>query len=88
MAGLATHAISTGGAASALSAFVVAGLVLIVMFVGLSFVVGRAQERTLERVRASSAQVKRWGGLILIGVGTWFVVLAIWADFFAGIFPV
>ncbi len=66
----------------------VAGLVLILMFVGLSFVVGRAQQHTLERARASSAQVKRWGGFILIAVGTWFVVLAIWADFFAGIFPV
>lgn len=73
---------------SAFAAFVVAGLVLVLMFVGLSFVVGRAQECTLERARASSTEVKRWGGFILVVVGAWFLVLTIWADFFAGIFAV
>lgn len=58
------------------------------MFVGLSLVVGRAQEQTLQRVQASSTQVKRWGGWILVMVGAWFLILAIWADFFAGVFPV
>jgi cytochrome c biogenesis protein CcdA len=69
-------------------AFVMAGIVLVAMFVALSFVVGRAQERTLQRLRESATEVKRWGGWILVGVGTWFVILAIWADFFAEIFPV
>jgi cytochrome c biogenesis protein CcdA len=69
-------------------AFVVAGIVLVTMFVVLSFLVGRAQERALQRLRASATEVKRWGGWILIGIGTWFVILAIWADFFARIFPV
>lgn len=58
------------------------------MFVGLSFVIGRAQEHTLERMQASTREVKRWGGWVLVGVGAWFLVLAIWADFFAEIFPV
>jgi cytochrome c biogenesis protein CcdA len=62
--------------------------VLVVMFVGLSVVIGSAQEHTLRRIQASSTQVKRWGGWILVAVGAWFLVLAIWADFFAGIFPV
>jgi hypothetical protein len=66
----------------------VAGLVLIVMFVGLSLVIGSAQEHTVKRIQASSTQVKRWGGWILVAVGTWFLVLVIWADFFAEIFPV
>jgi len=66
----------------------VAGLVLVVMFVGLSLVIGNAQQHTVKRIQASSTEVKRWGGWILVGVGTWFVVLAIWADFFADIFPV
>ncbi len=88
MAGLATHAISTGGVSSAFAAFAVAGVVLVVMFVALSFVVGRAQEQTLKRIQASSRDVKRWGGWILIAVGTWFLILAIWADFFSTIFPV
>lgn len=65
-----------------------AGLVLVVMFVGLSLVIGNVQQHTVKRIQASSTEVKRWGGWILVGVGTWFVVLAIWADFFADIFPV
>jgi len=77
----------TGGTASALAAFATAGVVLVLMFVALSFVVGRAQEHTLNRIQASSREVKRWGGWVLVGVGTWFIVLAIWADFFARIFP-
>lgn len=88
MAGLATHAVSTGGATSAFTAFVLAGLVLVVMFLMLSLVVGHAQERTMTRIQASSPQIKRWGGWILVTVGVWFVILAIWADFFAGVFPV
>ena len=73
---------------AAFVSFVVAGLVLVLMFVGLSAMIGAAQEQTLKRLQAGSPQVKRWGGLILLAVGTWFLILAIWADFFAEIFPV
>lgn len=31
---------------------------------------------------------KQWADVILILVGAWFLILAIWADFFARIFPV
>lgn len=71
-----------------MAAFVLAGLVLVLMFVGLSFVVGRSRERTLNRIQASSRQVKRWGGWILVGIGLWFVALAVAPDFFARLFPV
>jgi cytochrome c biogenesis protein CcdA len=77
-----------GGPGSAFGAFVVAGLVLVVMFIGLSLVIGSAQERTVKRIQARSTEVKRWGGWILVAIGTWFVSLAIWADFFAKLFPV
>lgn len=55
---------------------------------GVSYAVGTAQEGVVARLRASAPAVKRWGGYILIGVGTWFVVLALFAEFFAEIFPV
>jgi hypothetical protein len=32
--------------------------------------------------------VKRWGGWVLAGVGGWFIALAVFADFFADVFPV
>lgn len=66
----------------------VAGIILVVMFVGLSLVIGSAQEHTVRRIQARSTDVKRWGGWILVAIGTWFLVLAIWADFFAEIFSV
>lgn len=57
------------------------------MFIA-AFTVSRAQQSTVERIQASAPAVKRWGGAILIAVGTWFLALAIFADFFAQIFPV
>lgn len=66
----------------------VAGTILIIMFVGLSLIIGSAQEQTVKRIQARSPDVKRWGGWILVVIGTWFLALAIWADLFAEIFPV
>jgi hypothetical protein len=50
--------------------------------------VARAQQRTIERITAQAPVIKRWGGWILTGVGLWFVALAVFADFFADLFPV
>ena len=55
---------------------------------GLSLFIGLAQERLVETLRASVGKIKRWGGGILILVGIWLIVLAIWADAFARLFPV
>ena len=53
-----------------------------------AFGVTRAESATLERITVQAATVKRWGGWILVAVGVWFLVLAVFADFFADIFPV
>lgn len=62
------------------------------MLVGLVFVaafsIAGAEERTIDRIKAQAPTVKRWGGGLLIAVGTWFLVLAVFADFFEDIFPV
>lgn len=55
---------------------------------GLALLVGAAQERLLDTLKAGTQQIKRWSGVILLVVGAWLIVLAIWADFFAQIFPV
>lgn len=47
-----------------------------------------AQERTVTAMQVGAPTVKRWGGRILVLVGTWFILLATFADFFARIFPV
>lgn len=69
-------------------AFVVASLVLVGLVFTAAFGVGKAQDETIERIKARAPQIKKWGGWILTGVGVWFLVLATFADFFAGIFPV
>jgi hypothetical protein len=60
----------------------------VVLLFAAAFGVARAEEATLDRVKAQAPTVKRWGGRILIAVGIWFLILAVFADFFASIFPV
>jgi cytochrome c biogenesis protein CcdA len=50
--------------------------------------VARAEEATVERIKAQAPRIKTWGGWILVAVGGWFVILAVFADFFAQVFPV
>jgi len=53
-----------------------------------AFSVAGAEQRTLERIKAQAPRVKRWAGWVLVGVGVWFITLAVFADFFARIYPV
>jgi hypothetical protein len=50
--------------------------------------VARAERSTLERIEARAPQVKRWTGWLVAAVDVWFLVLAVFADFFADLFPV
>lgn len=79
---------SIGGFASAFAAFLVAAASLVVLMFALALVLATAQERTAEAMRASARTIKRWGGLILVLTGLWFVALGIFADRFAEIFSV
>lgn len=63
-------------------------MVLVGLLFLAAFVVAGAEERTVERLQARAPQVKRWGGWVLVAVGLWFIVLAVFADFFTGLFPV
>lgn len=45
-----------------------------------------ARERLVYAVTSGAPTIKRWGGRVLIAVGTWFIVLGIFAEFFAGVF--
>ncbi len=53
-----------------------------------AFTVSRAQDTTVDRIQNAAPTIKRWGGAVLIAVGVWFITLAVFADFFARIFPV
>lgn len=88
MAGLASYSLAVGGFSAAFGAFVVAAIVLVALVFIAAFGVAKAQDQTIERIRAQAPRVKKWGGWVLVTVGTWFLALAVFADFFAGIFPV
>lgn len=54
------------------TATIVFGLLLIAALSAVAVMTAAA----LRPIRMSGPAVKRWGGFVLIGVGTWFVVLA------------
>lgn len=77
-----------GGIAGAWSSFVVASVVIVALMFTLSLAVATAQERMVATLRAHVSDVKRWGGVLLVVVGLWLMALTVFADSFAGLFPV
>lgn len=73
---------------AAFGAFVVAALTISLLMFGLALAIALAQEQIVDTLRAGVVQVKQWGGRVLIVVGLWLIVLGIWADAFAQLFPV
>jgi len=59
-----------------------------VLMFALAVVIATAQQRTVEAVQAGAPAMKRWGGRILLVVGAWLIALAVFAGFFARVFPV
>lgn len=77
-----------GGQGAAFAAFVTAALTIALLMLALAFLVGAAQERVINFLKGGTQQVKQWGGVILMLVGAWLIALALWASFFAQVFPV
>lgn len=69
-------------------AFIVTAVVIVSLMFGLAAAIAGAQEQAIDRLKQSAPAIKRWGGWILLAVGVWMAALAIFADFFAGIFTV
>jgi hypothetical protein len=69
-------------------AFLTASAVIIGLMFGLAVLVTTAREKTIRSLRIATSSAKRFGGILLVGVGLWFVALAVWADFFGELFPV
>lgn len=45
------------------------------------------QEAAVERLRAVTPDIKRWGGWVLLAVGAWLIAPSVWSDLFARLFP-
>ena len=78
----------SGGRGAAFIAFAVAAATIALLMLVLAVVVGAAREGLIERLKAGTGQIKQWSGVVLLLVGTWLIILAVWAEFFARLFPV
>lgn len=88
MAGLASFAFTSGGLDAAVLAFSAAAVVLVALVFAAALAISLIEQQTVDRIRAQAPSVKRWAGGLLVAAGAWLLVLTIFADFFAGLFPV
>jgi cytochrome c biogenesis protein CcdA len=65
-----------------------AALTMVVLIFLLATAIATAQERLVKMIQAHVGQVKRWGGWVLVAVGSWFILLGLFATDFARVFPV
>lgn len=59
-----------------------------ILIVSAAVAVSLSQEATVERLGAATPTIKRWGGWVLITVGTWFILLSVFSNTFEDLFPV
>jgi hypothetical protein len=61
---------------------------MVVLLFALAALLAIAQQRATTTLANSGPTVKRWGGWMLLLVGAWFLILAVFARTFAGLYPV
>lgn len=71
-----------------MSAYSVAATTVVLLSFGAATIVSVAKARTLRALSAGGHSVKRWGGVVLVLLGVWFALTAIFADAFTRVFPV
>jgi hypothetical protein len=69
-------------------AYAVAALAIVALSLAAALLVSWAKQETLRRLQATAPAVKRWGGVVLVVVGAWFIALGVFAYSFARLFPV
>jgi cytochrome c biogenesis protein CcdA len=61
---------------------------MVALFFMVALLVTFSQAGVLAGLRDQTHRVKRWGGVVLIGVGGWLLISAVWAETIARILPV
>jgi cytochrome c biogenesis protein CcdA len=82
------HALTVADETAAFYAFVTAAITIALVMAILVVAIGSAQAYVVRTMKGSTRSVKRWGGAVLMIVGIWLIVLAVWAKTFAQIFPI
>lgn len=60
----------------------------VLLIFGLAFSIASMQENIVQMAKLHTRTVKRWSGFILVMIGGWIMLLAIFANLFATVFPV
>ena len=88
MAGLFVFALSVGGFSSALFAFIIFALTMVVLMLLISVLVGLSKDTLINKMKNSSLKIKRFTGIILLLVGLFLLLSSIFTKTFVGIlFP-
>ena len=88
MAGLLVFSISLGGFTTALLAFIIFSLTMVVLMLGISILVGLSKDTMINKMKESSGTIKKFTGIILFLVGLFLLLSAIFTKTFVKIlFP-
>jgi len=88
MAGLLIFALSVGGFSSALFAFVIFSLTMVVLMLLMSILVGLSKDTIINKMKASSGKIKKFTGIIMLLIGLFLLLSAIFTKTFVSIlFP-
>jgi hypothetical protein len=78
--------VTTGGFGVALPAYAIAGAMLTTLRFTLALITAGARERSVQAFVSGAPRVKRWGARVMLVVGAWFIIVAIFGHFFAQFF--
>lgn len=88
MAALLVFAVSVGGFRSALIAFILFSLTMVVLMLLISILVGLSRDTLVTKLKSSSGTIKKFTGIILFAVGFFLLLSAVFTRTFVGIlFP-
>lgn len=88
MAGLLVFALSVGGFSSALLAFVIFSLTMVILMLLISILVGLSKDALINKMKTSSGKIKKFSGIVMALVGLFLLISAIFTKIFVGVlFP-
>ncbi len=88
MAGLAVQSLAAGGFDAAFVAYLVTGVTLVMLILVSAVVVAVGRDAAIGDLTTLAPSIKKWAGWVLVAVGGWFFLLAVFSEQFVDLFPV
>jgi protein-S-isoprenylcysteine O-methyltransferase Ste14 len=82
------QSLAVGGFDAAVLAYTVAAATLVTLILVSAVIVTLGRDAAVGDLRSVAPRIKRWAGWVLVGVGGWFVLLAVFSEQFVEVFPV